>query len=86
MKIGIKTEIHSCVIEIIKLLEKESIISFNLSKILEEDKELRIDNQYYLKNRQVDFNSEILSDLLLKVREILDNITQEQIKHIRKLV
>ena len=86
MKIGIKTEIHSCTIEIIRLLEKENIITFKLSKNLEEDKELRIDNQYYLKNRPVDFNSKALSELLLKIRELLDNITKEQIKHIRSLI
>ena len=86
MKIGIKTEIHSCTIEIIRLLEKENIITFKLSENLEEDKELRIDNQYYLKNRPVDFNSKALSELLLKIRELLDNITKEQIKHIRSLI
>ena len=86
MKIGIKTEIHSCTIEIIRLLEKENIITFKLSKNLEEDKELRIDNQYYLKNRPVDFNSKALSELLLKIRELLDNITKEQIKHVRSLI
>ena len=86
MKIGIKTEIHSCTIEIIRLLEKENIIIFKLSKNLEEDKELRIDNQYYLKNRPVDFNSKALSELLLKIRELLDSITNEQVKHIRSLI
>ena len=86
MKIGIKTEIHSCTIEIIRLLEKENIITFKLSENLEEDKELRIDNQYYLKNRPVDFNSKALSELLLKIRELLDNITKEQIKRIRSLI
>ena len=86
MKIGIKTEIHSCTIKIIRILEKENIITFKLSKNLEEDKELRIDNQYYLKNRPVDFNSKALSELLLKIRELLDNITKEQIKHIRSLI
>ena len=86
MKIGIKTEIHSCTIEIIRILEKENIITFKLSENLEEDKELRIDNQYYLKNRPVDFNSKALSELLLKIRELLDNITKEQIKRIRSLI
>lgn len=86
MKIGIKTEIHSCTIEIIKLLEKENVITFNLSKTLEDDKELRIDNQYYLKNRPVNFSSESLAELLLNIREILDNITKEQISSIRGLI
>ena len=86
MKIGIKTEIHSCTIEIIKLLEKENVITFNLSKTLEDDKELRIDNQYYLKNRPVNFSSESLAELLLNIREILDNITKEQISNIRGVI
>lgn len=86
MKIGIKSEIHSCTIEIVQLLEKEKIIDFEFSKILEEDKELRIDNQYYLKNRPVDFDSKKLSDILLKIRNILDNITDTDIKRIRKVI
>jgi uncharacterized protein (UPF0332 family) len=86
MKIGIKSEIHSCTIEIVQLLEKEKIIDFEFGKFLEEDKELRIDNQYYLKNKPVDFDSKKLSDILLKIRNILDNITDTDIKRIRKLV
>src|SRR3989338_9662007 len=84
MKIGIKSEIHSCTIEIIQLLEKEKIIDFEFSKLLEEDKELRIDNQYYLKNRPVHFDSKKLSDILLKVREILDTLRDADIQKIRK--
>ena len=86
MKIGIKSEIHSCTIEIIRVLEKEKIIDFNFSKILEEDKELRIDNQYYLKNRPVDFNSRKLAEILLKIRKILSTLPQEQITKIRDIM
>ncbi len=86
MKIGIKSEIHSCTIEIIGLLEKNKIIDFSFSKLLEEDKQLRIDNQYYLKNRPVDFDQKKLSQVVLKVREILDTITTEQINKIRKSI
>lgn len=86
MKIGIKSEIHSCTIEVISLLEKEGIINFGFVTILEEDKELRIDNQYHLKNRPVDFNSEKLSELLLKIRKILDTISIERIKQLRTLI
>ena len=86
MKIGVKCEIHSCTIEIVQLREKEKIIDFEFSKVLEEDKELRIDNQYYLKNKPVDFNSKKLSDILLKIRNILNNITDTGIKRIRKLI
>lgn len=86
MKIGIKTEIHSCTIEIIKLLEKEKIIDFNFSDILEKDKELRIDNQYYLKNRPVNYNAEKQAEILLKIRSILDKINKEQIEKIREYI
>ncbi|PIN72041.1 hypothetical protein COT48_00240 [Candidatus Woesearchaeota archaeon CG08_land_8_20_14_0_20_47_9] len=86
MKIGIKSEIHSCTIEVIKLLEQEKIMHFNLSKILEKDKELRIDNQYYLKNRPVKIDPKKLSQLLLNVRHILDTITKEQIEKIRSMI
>ena len=86
MKIGIKSEIHSCTIEIIRVLEKEKIIDFNFSKILEDDKELRIDNQYYLKNRPVDFNSRKLAEILLKIRKILSTLPQEQITKIRDIM
>lgn len=84
MKIGVKTEIHACTIEIVKFLEKEKIINFNLSKTLEEDKELRIDNQYYLKNKIVNFNSNKMAELLLKIRKTLDKITTEDIFLLRK--
>lgn len=86
MKIGIKTEIHSCTIEVIKILEKQKLIGFELSKILEYDKELRIDNQYYLKNRPVEFNPKKLATLLLDIKTILDSLTTKDIAHIRKMI
>lgn len=86
MKIGIKSEIHSCTIDVIRLLEKEKIVGFSFSKMLEADKELRIDNQYYLKNRPVIFDSKRLSEALLSVRAILDKITDEQIQKIRGMI
>jgi uncharacterized protein (UPF0332 family) len=86
MKIGIKIDIHSCVIEIIKLLENEKIINFNLSEILEINKELRIDNQYYLKNIPVDFDSKYLANILLKIKQILDNMAFDEINKIKSKV
>ena len=85
MKIGIKSEIHSCTIEIIRLLEKEKILDFDFSKALEEDKELRIENQYYLKNKPVDFDSKKIAEILLKIRTALDKISEIQINKIRGL-
>lgn len=83
MKFGVKTDIHSCVIEIIKVLESEKIVNFNLSEILEINKELRIDNQYYLKNIPVDFDSKYLAEILLKIKQILDKLTLEEINSFR---
>src|SRR3989344_8385647 len=54
MKLGVKCEIHDCTIPLVKLLELEGVIKQGTSKILEQDKELRIDNQYYLKNKPVE--------------------------------
>lgn len=86
MKPGIKSEIHSCTIEFIRLLETENIINFNFSGILDNDKDLRIDNQYYLKNIPVDFDSSMIAELLLKVRNILDNIDTEKIDAVRSII
>ncbi len=86
MKIGIKSEIHDCTIEIIKFLEKEGIISFNLSEILKKDKELRIENQYYLKNKKVHINYEELRNLVLKIKDLVNKITNEEVEEIRKKI
>ena len=83
MRLGIKSEIHDCTIEILKFLEKENIIDKRTAKILEKDKELRIDNQYYLKNREVVVEYEKLRDLILKIKEIINTITNKQIEEIR---
>ena len=83
MRIGVKSDIHSCTIEVIALLERQGLIPFRLSEILENDKELRIDNQYYLKNRPVDFDAKALSGLLLEVRKVLDRLTPARIQKVR---
>ena len=44
MKIGIKCKIHDCTIEIVKLIEDEQIVPKGHSQILEDDKQLMIDN------------------------------------------
>ena len=82
-KIGIKCEIHDCTIEIAKLLEELDIIPKGYSRRLEEDKELRIENQYYLKNRQVDVNVRELTEFILKMKNKVNSITLEEIKRAR---
>jgi len=82
-KMGIKCEIHNCTIEVSKLLEDMHIIPKNYSKKLEDDKELRIDNQYYLKNRAVNINSRELSDFILTIKNKIHSITLNEINKVR---
>lgn len=86
MKIGIKCEIHDCTILLVNFLEKEKIFKEGVSKILEEDKGLRIDNQYYLKNKEVPINFEELADFLISIKNMLDMLDKERIEEIRKKI
>ncbi len=82
-KIGIKCEIHDCTIAVSKLLEEIKIIPEDYSKKLEDDKELRIDNQYYLKNRSVNVNFRELSDFILTIKNKVNSITLDEINKAR---
>jgi len=84
IKLGIKCEIHDCTIALVKFLEEDNIIEKGISKSLEDDKELRIDNQYYLKNKTVEINFEVLSNFLLSIKESLDGLDEEIIKRVRE--
>jgi len=86
MKIGVKCEIHDCTIVLIKFLEENGIIQKGISKILEEDKELRIDNQYYLKNKPVNINYEQLSDFMVSIKKSLDTLNLDRIKELRRKI
>lgn len=83
MRIGIKCEIHDCTITLVKFLEEENIVDKGISLILEKDKELRIDNQYYLKNRPVNIKIEKLSNFLISIKKIIDKLDEERINYIR---
>lgn len=65
---------------------KKNIIRLGISKILKNDKELRIDNQYYLKNRLVEVNLDKLSDFILTMRGVLDRLDTQTIMDIRKKI
>src|SRR3989344_3098759 len=82
-KIGLKCEIHNCTIEIAKLLEEIKIIPEGYSRKLEEDKDLRIDNQYYLKNKSVYINIRELSEFILTIKNKVNSITLSEINKIR---
>jgi len=86
MKIGIKCEIHECTIVLCSLLEENGVIPAGFSEILEKDKQLRIDNQYYLKNRDVPLKYNELLNFVLKVKDICSKLTKEEIKKIREII
>jgi len=84
MRIGVKCEIHDCTISIVKFLEEQEIIEKGVSIILENDKDLRIDNQYYLKNRPVKIDFSKLSNFILSIRKSLDKLDDKKIKELRE--
>lgn len=86
MRIGIKCEIHDCTIAVCRLLEQMGIVPAGYSKILEDDKQLRIDNQYYLKNRDVPIDYSNLVEFVLKMKDISSKLTAEKIEDVRKRV
>ena len=51
--------------------------------MLDKDKDLRIDNQYYLKDKPVKIDFEKISGFLLMVREVLDRLDIKKIKDLR---
>ena len=53
---------------------------------MEDDKNLRIENPYYLKNVKIELDPKLLSNILLVVRSSLDSITKVQIEKIRETI
>lgn len=86
MKIGIKCEIHDCTLSLSEYLEKENIIPEGTYKRIEQDKELRIDNQYYLKNKKVNIDIGGLSEFLINIRKSLDKLSKEKVIEIREKI
>jgi len=86
MKMGIKCEIHDCTISLVRFLENENIFEERISEMLEDDKELRIDNQYYLKNRLVEIDFEKLSGFLVSIRESLNKLDNNKIQELREKI
>jgi uncharacterized protein (UPF0332 family) len=80
MKIGIKCEIHDCTIALAGLLEKEDVLPQGTANMLEIDKNLRIDNQYYLKNKPVDIDFQKLADFLLGIKKALKTVKVDVIR------
>lgn len=86
MKIGIKCEIHDCTIALARFLEKERIIEKGIAAKIEKDKTIRIGNQYYLKQINVNIDIKELSNFLLSIRQSLSKLTNEKINQIRNKI
>ncbi|MCK4730271.1 MAG: hypothetical protein KAT28_03040 [Candidatus Aenigmarchaeota archaeon] len=83
MRIGVKTEIHSCTIELARYLEEHGFIRKNVSAMLEDDKKLRIENQYYLKNLPISTDLKKLRNFILEIKELIDGLTESKVQIIR---
>ena len=84
MKLGIKSEIHECTIALCSFLENEGLLPKGTNKLLAYDKQLRIDNQYYLKNRPVVVKYDSLVDFFLAIKSVAENVTLKQREDIRE--
>jgi uncharacterized protein (UPF0332 family) len=87
MKLGIKSEIHDCIINVAKLLSKNGILNPRLIDDITKAKQTRIDTQYYVEKElsQTDIknNMEAARKFVLEIEQTIENITPEQIKEIR---
>lgn len=82
-RVGISCEIHECTIKIIELLELEGFISTSFSKKVSSAKNLRINNQYYLKNIEVELDLKELLDEYTMFASNVANLTDSDIRTIR---
>ena len=64
-------------------LESKEVLK-NLSKFLEKDKQLRIENQYYLKNIKEEIDFDKLTELYLYIKDIIERLDEERIQELIK--
>jgi hypothetical protein len=87
MKIGAKSEIHDCTINVAQLLANNRILSQTLVDDIAEAKQTRIDTQYYVttqsNQKQIGQNAEAARKFVLEIEQAIEDITPEQINTIR---
>ncbi len=89
MKIGIKSEIHSCTIAFMKKVLRDYFSEEEIS-LVEKSQKARIDTQYY-SNRNISDNlySRMTNNsalFLTKCKEIANNLTEKDINDIREMI
>jgi len=84
MKIGIKSEIHDCIIAIARLLAEKQVFSKDLVYDISQSKEIRIDTQYYvegeLSQTMLRKNVENARRFVLEIEKAIENITLNKSK------
>ena len=87
MKIGIKSEIHDCTINLAKLLSNNGILTDSLVEDIARAKQTRIDTQYYVEKEQnpktIKRQVEAARQFVLETEKAIENLTTEQINNIR---
>ncbi|MCJ7559711.1 HEPN domain-containing protein [Candidatus Bathyarchaeota archaeon] len=87
MKIGVKSEIHDCTINVAKLLSKNLILNPRLTDDITKAKQTRIDTQYYVEKEpnqtEIKNNVEATRKFVLEIEQTIENITPEQINSVR---
>lgn len=84
MRIGIKSEIHECTIELSKFLENSGMLPKDTYKKLKEEKQKRIESQYYLEDINLPKDLEELRKFVFTVKETLNKLNDKRIEEIRK--
>lgn len=86
-KIGIKSEIHDCTIEVFKFLFCERVEK-GLINDLKRSKEERIETQYYLRKESIDMRKliENTRNFVMKIEELISQIRREEVEKLRKKI
>jgi uncharacterized protein (UPF0332 family) len=76
MKIGVKSEIHDCTINVAQLLANHGILRQSLVDDIAEAKQTRIDTQYYvateLSQKQIRQNAETARKFVLEIEQTIE--------------
>ena len=87
MKMGVKSEIHDCTINVAQLLANHGILRQSLVDDIAEAKQARINAQYYvateLNQKEIKKNAETARKFVLEIEQTIENITSKQISTIR---
>jgi uncharacterized protein (UPF0332 family) len=83
MRLGIKCEIHDCTIMLSGFLEEQELLPKGTRVILEEDRQLRLDNQYYLKNHEIHVDHSALNEFVLAIKDLALRASESDIMLVR---